>query len=79
MRVRFAEIIHAFDANKDGKVTREEMLSGVEKSFIGKTVDNLPGTDNAILDSISTWYIFLTLYNRLQIGGRPMSISSLGL
>lgn len=37
-------LIKDFDVNKDGKVSKEELLQGVEKHFVGKTPDTLPGT-----------------------------------
>lgn len=39
-------IIKDFDKNKDGKVAKDELLAGVEKYFIGKSQDSLPGTYN---------------------------------
>jgi len=37
-----ANLIKEFDSNRDGKINREEWLSGVEKSFIGKTIETAP-------------------------------------
>lgn len=37
------EFIKAMDFNKDGKVSREELLHGVEKYFVGKTAKAMPG------------------------------------
>jgi len=36
-------IIKEFDANGDGKVSREELLDGVDQKFVGKTAKELPG------------------------------------
>eukprot|EP00026_Physarum_polycephalum_P017296 Phypoly_transcript_18472.p1 GENE.Phypoly_transcript_18472~~Phypoly_transcript_18472.p1 ORF type:complete len:202 (+),score=49.84 Phypoly_transcript_18472:34-606(+) len=38
----FELLIKDFDTNKDGKVSKEELLSGVEKHFIGKKASELP-------------------------------------
>eukprot|EP00026_Physarum_polycephalum_P009091 Phypoly_transcript_09202.p1 GENE.Phypoly_transcript_09202~~Phypoly_transcript_09202.p1 ORF type:complete len:188 (+),score=38.43 Phypoly_transcript_09202:815-1378(+) len=38
----FAGLIKDLDANKDGKVSREELLAGVEKLFVGKNPQALP-------------------------------------
>ncbi|MCX4751189.1 EF-hand domain-containing protein [Kitasatospora sp. NBC_01287] len=35
-------IIEAADANKDGKVSREEMLNHVERAMVGRSPDTLP-------------------------------------
>jgi len=37
-----ANLIREFDANRDGKVSKEEWLQGVEKVFVGKTVETAP-------------------------------------
>eukprot|EP00026_Physarum_polycephalum_P019160 Phypoly_transcript_21032.p1 GENE.Phypoly_transcript_21032~~Phypoly_transcript_21032.p1 ORF type:complete len:159 (+),score=34.89 Phypoly_transcript_21032:134-610(+) len=39
----FECLIKDFDANKDGKVSKEELINGVEKQFIGKKTSELPG------------------------------------
>lgn len=36
-------IIENFDQNKDGKVSKEELLAGVEQHFKSKKIDDLPG------------------------------------
>jgi len=38
----FNDFIKTFDLNKDGKVTKEEFLYGIEQKFVGKSVDNQP-------------------------------------
>jgi len=35
-------LIASFDANKDNKVSRTELIEAVEKLFVGKSVDELP-------------------------------------
>jgi hypothetical protein len=35
-------MIKACNANKDGKVTKEELLKAVEKHFVGKSYDQAP-------------------------------------
>jgi len=37
-----ADLIKAYDANKDGKVSKEEWANAVEKSFAGKPIDQAP-------------------------------------
>lgn len=39
---RINNLINNFDDNKDGKITREEYFSGVERHFIGKTPETVP-------------------------------------
>ena len=39
----FKALIKEVDANKDGRVSRDELLAGVEKFFVGKTAATLPG------------------------------------
>lgn len=42
-KASFHGIVKNFDTDKDGKVSKEELLAGVEKNFIGKPIDALPG------------------------------------
>lgn len=35
-------MIKNFDTNHDGKVSKEELLAGVERDFVGKPADALP-------------------------------------
>jgi Ca2+-binding EF-hand superfamily protein len=39
----FHDLVKAFDINKDGSISKEELLAGVEKYFIGKTPETVPG------------------------------------
>ena len=39
----FEHLIKEFDANKDNKVSKDELLAGVEKHFVGKKPAELPG------------------------------------
>jgi hypothetical protein len=59
--------IKEFDANKDGKVSKEELLNGVEKLFVGKNPDTVPGTISFSFqnDSITfrTTVIFISIFN----------------
>jgi len=36
-------LIKDFDINKDGKVSREELIESVDKLFVGKGIEHLPG------------------------------------
>jgi len=47
-------LIKAFDANKDGKVTKEELLAAVEKFFIGKSVGEAPDWWKSNVEGIFT-------------------------
>jgi hypothetical protein len=49
---RFNGFMEDFDANKDGKVTKEDVLEGVEKHFIGQTLEAIPGTPHLLLHPI---------------------------
>jgi len=42
-------LIKEYDSNKDGKVTKEEWLAGIEKAFIGKSQDAAPAWWNEVL------------------------------
>eukprot|EP00026_Physarum_polycephalum_P016767 Phypoly_transcript_17763.p1 GENE.Phypoly_transcript_17763~~Phypoly_transcript_17763.p1 ORF type:complete len:187 (+),score=38.14 Phypoly_transcript_17763:99-659(+) len=38
----FHDLVKAFDINKDGSISKDELLAGVEKYFIGKTPETVP-------------------------------------
>jgi len=38
----FRKLLKEYDANKDGKISKDELLAAVEKVFVGKTVDTAP-------------------------------------
>ena len=50
------------DTNKDGDLSKEELLNGVEKFFIGKTAATVPGMQ--YYDVVSLMFVF-TIVNRL--------------
>lgn len=54
-------MIGALDANKDNQVSKEELLAGVEKQFIGKTVETVPGIINNNNDNYS--FILFCFYS----------------
>jgi len=45
-------LIKEYDANKDGKITKEEWLAGIEKGFIGKSQEAGPAWWNDVLGKI---------------------------
>lgn len=51
-------LIKEFDVNKDGKVSKEELITGVEKVIVGKPVEALPAwwreNINNIFNAIDT-------------------------
>jgi hypothetical protein len=57
----FISLIKQFDANKDGKVSKEELLAGVEKYFIGKTPAQLPGNQLILIFFILIFFILILI------------------